>query len=175
MNMPEEIRRAIKEALWAKLDDLSWLTMSDADHSNYYEQWTRAPEIGGKLGHFMDPRAVRVYIKDTLVKDYARERLLESADQVLRALDIPPELTIVRKYIKPHGLLLNDGRVVCWGNSRDWKHLLMAAFERLRASSRAKACSVVVIENGKTVDLDTRELVRDAAARLGVDPIVWWE
>ena len=175
MNMPEEIRRAIKDALWAKLDELSWLAMSDVDHSSYYEQWTKAPDIGGKLGHFMDPRAVRVYIKDTLVKDYARERLLENADQVLRALNAPLELSIVRKYIKPHGLLLNDGRVVCWGNSRDWKHILMAAFERQRVSDSAISSSVVVIENGKTLDPDTRDLVRDAALRLGVDPIVWWE
>lgn len=175
MNMPEEIRRAIKDSIWAKLDELSWLTMSDADHSSYYEQWTKAPDIGGKLSHFMDPRAVRVYIKDTLVKDYARERLLENSDQVLRALDIQPGQAIVRKYIKPHGLLLNDGRIVCWGNSRDWKHILMAAFERQRASSNSVCSSVVVIENGKTVDPETRDLVKDAARRLGVDPIVWWE
>lgn len=175
MSIPEEIRRAIKDSLWAKLDQLSWLTMSDADHSSYYERWTKAADIGGKLGHFMDPRAVRVYIKDTLVKDYARERLLENADQILRALDIPAELSIVHRYIKPHGLLLSDSRIVCWGNSRDWKHILMAAFERQRASNNAVSSSVVVIENGKTLDPNTRNLVKDAARRLGVDPIVWWE
>ncbi|KII16258.1 hypothetical protein [Phaeobacter sp. S60] len=175
MSMPEDIRRGIKEALWEKLDQLSWLTMSDADHSTYYEQWAKSPDIGGKLGHFMDPRAVRVYIKDTLVKDYARERLLESGDQVLRVLNIDPDIAVERKFIKPHGMRLSDGRVVCWGKSRDWKHLLMAAFERQWATKSSASSSVVIIETGKTLDTGARDLVREAAARLGVGSVVWWE
>ena len=176
MSIPNNIKQKIKHALWQKLDTLSWLTLSDTERSSYYEQWTRAPDIGGNLSHFMDPRAVRVYIKDTLVKDYARERLLESADQVLRALDISTErITVKEKFIKPHGLLLSNGRVVCWGKSRDWKHLLMAAFERRYSSSIAAKSSVVVIETGKTSELGTRALVKEAARRLDVDPVVWWD
>lgn len=175
MTMPEEIRRQIKHALWKKLDELSWSSMSDNEHSNYYEIWTKAPDIGGKLGHFMDPRAVRVYIKDTLVKDFARERLLLSAENVLKTLKIDPAAEIGRKYIKPHGLLLADGRVVCWGKSRDWKHLLMAAFERQRAANPASSSSVVILESGKTLDLKMRELVKDASHRLGIATTLWLE
>ena len=99
MNMPESMRRSIREALWRRLDDLDWPSLSDLDHSNYYEQWTRAADIGGKLGHFMDPRAVRVYIKDTLVKDYARERLLSSGSSVLSLLGIPPDSPVALSLI----------------------------------------------------------------------------
>lgn len=175
MMMPENIRRGIKDALWEKLDELSWLTMSDGEHSSYYEQWTKAPDIGGKLGHFMDPRAVRVYIKDTLVKDYARESLLGSADKVLRLLEINPDSAIAKRFIKPHGVLLEDQRVICWGKSRDWKHLLMAAFERQRSVNTDISSAVVMLETGKVVDEVSRALIRDAAKRLNVAPLRWWE
>lgn len=175
MMIPEEIRRSIKSALWNKLDELSWLTMSDGEHSAYYEQWTKAPDIGGKLGHFMDPRAVRVYIKDTLVKDYARENLLGSAEKVLRLLSVDPESSISKRFIKPHGLVLSDQRVICWGKSRDWKHLLLAAFERQRSVNPANPSAVVILETGKTIDWTSRELISDAAARLNVSPLRWWE
>lgn len=175
MNMPESMRRSIREALWRRLDELDWPSLSDLDHSNYYEQWTRAADIGGKLGHFMDPRAVRVYIKDTLVKDYARERLLSSGSSVLSLLGIPPDSPVAREFIKPHSVLLVDGSLVTWGNSRDWKHLVMAAFERRHLRGGEGATALVIIETGKTADPADRELVRDAAARLGVNPLIWWD
>lgn len=175
MNMSDQIKRAVKEALWQRLEELDWPSMSDSDHSAYYEQWTRSPEIGGKLGHFMDPRAVRVYIKDTLVKDYAREKLQGSADLVLRLLKTPVGVGVSHRFIKPHGLLLSDGRTVSWANSRDWKHLLMAAFERQREQKNELSAAVVIFETGKTVDSEARDLVSDAARRLSIEPVLWWD
>lgn len=175
MTMPDKMRRSIKEALWKRLDDLNWLSMSDSDHSAYYERWTKDPDIGGRLGHFMDPRAVRVYIKDTLVKDYARERLLESSHRVLRLLGVAPEVQVTKRFIKPHGLVIERQRVVCWGKSRDWKHLLMAAFERQRGVDASQASALVILETGKTADAASRELISDAAHRLNINPLRWWE
>lgn len=175
MTIPDEIRRSIKKALWERLDDLSWLSMSDSDHSAHYERWTRDPDIGGRLGHFMDPRAVRVYIKDTLVKDYARERLLESSQRVLQLLGLASDVHVTKRFIKPHGLVIESQRVVCWGKSRDWKHLLMAAFERQRAVDASLASAVVILETGKTTDIVSRDLISDAACRLNINPLRWWE
>lgn len=175
MMMPEEIRRQIKDELWEKLDELCWSTMSDADHSNYYEIWTKAPNIGGRLGHFMDPRDVRVYIKDTLVKDYARERLNQSLQPVLKLFAIERGVIVERKFIKPHGIQLADGRVICWGNSRDWKHLLLAAFERQYRSGRSADSYVAILEAGKIQDRDTQTLIQEVGDRLGIYQIIWVE
>jgi len=104
--------------------------LNDAERARRYEQWSRDPEIGGALAHYMDARKVRVYIKDSLLKPYERARLSGTEHEILGRLGIPADSEVSRRYIKPHGIEFADGKVVCWGNSRDWKHVLMAMFER---------------------------------------------
>jgi hypothetical protein len=58
--MPETIRDAIRDKLWKLADDMGWSFLADSERSRYYEQWTKDESIGGQLGHFMDPRKVRV-------------------------------------------------------------------------------------------------------------------
>ena len=80
MTIPETIRDDIRARLWAAADSLRWSTLPDAVRAKHYEFWTRDPAIGGRLGHFMDPRKVRVYIKDSLIKPYERSRLSRHPD-----------------------------------------------------------------------------------------------
>ena len=68
MRIPADIKENIRKALWEAAADLDWSGLSDMEKSKYYELWTRDPAIGGQLAHFMDPRQVRVYIKDSLLK-----------------------------------------------------------------------------------------------------------
>ena len=176
MRIPEEIRDDIRAKLWAEADDLGWSTISDMDRARHYETWTRSAEIGVRLGHFMDPRKVRVYIKDSLLKPYERKRLSLTEDDVWRTLAMESRsLSIVDSFIKPHGKLLDDGRVICWGKSRDWKLILFAAFERSKRNEGALPFAVVLLESGKTIANAERELVRDAARRLSIERIEWME
>jgi hypothetical protein len=172
LKLPEQIREQIRERLWATADDIGWADLPDAERSRYYENWTRDPAIGGKLGHFMDPRIVRVYIKDSLLKAYERHRLLDTGEAVLKRFSIEAA-SVAESYIKPHGRQLVDGRIVCWGKSRDWKLVLMAAFERAHQIQSGRAYAVVLVETGKTLDDVTRRLVGDAATRLGIEHIEW--
>ena len=103
MSIPTEIRDEIRDALWATAEELGWSALSDIEKAKYYEQWTRDAAIGGRLGHFMDPRKVRVYIKDSLLKPYERTRMFENEDAVWRALQLPVPRAYVESYIKPHG------------------------------------------------------------------------
>jgi hypothetical protein len=101
----------------------------------------------------MDSGKVRVYIKDTLLKDYAGHRL---ADDVapLRALGFSsPFAEAEETYVKPHGRRLLDGRIVCWGRAEDWKSILMALHERayVRESARPHA-AVRKCQRKHTVD-----------------------
>lgn len=173
MIMPEAIRDAIRAKLWATAEHLGWSSLSDAERSEYYERWTKDATIGGQLAHFMDPRKVRVYIKDSLLKPYERSRLLETEAEVWRALDLPLPENHAHAYIKPHGRRLVDGKVICWGKSRDWKLILMAVFERSRASSDHSAHAAVLIETGQTAKKARRQLVCDAAQRLGIAHLKW--
>ena len=175
MTIPDAIRDDIRDQLWAVADSLRWSNLPDSDRARHYELWTRDPAIGGRIGHYMDPRRVRVYIKDSLIKPYERSRLLLLENDVWRLLSFPDPGPPAERYIKPHGRRLPDGKVVCWGNSRDWKLILMAVFERAQAGPSFQAFGAVLLESGRTVADQRRELVREAATRLGIETIAWLE
>jgi hypothetical protein len=171
--MPEEIRDGLRDKLWSAADDLGWASLNDSERSRYYEKWTKGPAIGGQIAHFMDPRKVRVYIKDSLIKPYERARLLASEAEIWRALDMPSPTAVSATFIKPHGCQLEDGSVICWGKSRDWKLVLMAVFQRGRSRHECRSFGAVLLETGKTRNEGTRNLVRDAATRLGIEKLAW--
>lgn len=173
--VPTAIRDAIKDQLWEQCDDLGWMALPDTERAQYYERWTKDPELGGKLAHMMDPREVRVYIKDTLVKPYIRERLSTTTEEVWRLLGLSDSDIAVHAYIKPHGRRLRDGRIVSWGRSREWKSVLMAVFERGHMSPGYSPFGAVLVENGSTELQRTRAIVRDAASRLGIEKLAWVE
>lgn len=173
MIMPEAIRDTMRDRLWAMAEDLGWSSLSDSERSEFYERWTKDATIGGQLAHFMDPRKVRVYIKDSLLKPYERTRMLETECDVWSALNLAGPDTGAHVYIKPHGRRLEDGRVVCWGKSRDWKLIIMAVFERGQSSVGFSAYAAVLIETGQTAEKSRRQLVRDAAERLGLAHLAW--
>nr|WP_315301340.1 hypothetical protein [Raoultella terrigena] len=173
MKLPDNVRSSIRDLIWKRANDLEWYGLPDADRSRYYEQWTREDAIGGVLGHYMDPRKVRVYIKDSLLKSFERTRISSTEQDILAALDIDPNLEVRKRFIKPHGLLFNNEKIIAWGKSRDWKLILMAAYERTVINEGTIAFGTVLLESGNTVDDSKRMLVRRAAARLGIIRVEW--
>jgi hypothetical protein len=169
---PKEVSDSIRSELWKRADQISWARLSDSERSALYEQWTTEKAIGGILSSFIDPRSVRVYIKDTLMKPYIRHWLDAMAPQVLERFGLNRAMAL-ENYIKPHGRRYEGGIVVCWGNSRDWKDVLMSSFERkhhLGAGGRAR---VALIESGHTQEPSIRTLINDGAICLEVDPPIW--
>lgn len=173
MKIPDDVRDRLRELVWSRADELGWSGLNDSERARRYEQWTREPEIGGVLAHYMDARKVRVYIKDSLLKPYVRERLSGTEAQILARLGIPTDREIAARYIKPHGIAFADGKLVSWGNSRDWKLVLMAMYERAALRPGASPHGAVLIENGKTADAVTRKVVGEAAGRLGIERMEW--
>jgi len=175
-SVPTEIRLLVREKLWAKATQLGWSKLSDLDRAAWYENWSKDKEIGGTLAHFMDPRKVRVYIKDALLKPYARGKLGADVDKMLAVAGLTDDATSIRKsFDKPHGRLLVDGRVICWGNSRDWKSILFSVFERAYQVGHGQAYAAVLIEDGKTSAPERREMIVDAGRKLAITKIEWVE
>jgi hypothetical protein len=172
--LPTDIRDRIRQKIWAKADELDWPRISDLERATWYENWSKDKDIGGVLSHFMDARKVRVYIKDSLLKPYLRTRLQDGWEKVLLAIDmVEREGTFKKSYDKPHGRLLLDGRVICWGNSRDWKLILISVFERAYQLDTGVPYAVALVENGKATDAGIRELILAASQKLGVHHLVW--
>jgi hypothetical protein len=173
-NVTKSIRDAIKEQLWEKADDLGWSNLTDQQRAAWYENWAKDKKIGGILAHFMDPRKVRVYIKDSLLKPYRSSQMEQELDRVLLALELKVDSLQLKKiYEKPHGRGLADGGVICWGNSRDWKIVLLSAYERSWKTSADRVSSVALIESGHTTDTHLRQMITDVSTRLGISALVW--
>lgn len=175
MQILPSIRDRLRDKLWQQCDDLGWMSLPDTERARYYELWTRDASIGGQLAQVMDARKVRVYIKDSLVKPYVRARLSLNEAEVWRLLELTSVDRVAQTYIKPHGRRLEDGRVIGWGRSRDWKSVLMAVFERGRAQRSFSSFGVVLLESGTTEADKSRELVKEAARRLGITKLAWLE
>jgi hypothetical protein len=173
MRIPEDARDRLRGLIWSRADALGWSTLNAAERARRYEQWTRDPEIGGTLAHYMDPRKVRVYLKDSLLKPYERARLSGTEHQILGRLGVPADSEVAQRYIKPHGIRFANQKIVSWGNSRDWKLILMAMYERAVLRPGSSPFGTVLLESGKTADAAIRKMVREAATRLGIQRMEW--
>ena len=173
MSVPEDVRNELRTKLWGLADDLGWIRLSPSDKSNHYEAWTRQSDVGGLLGRYIDSGKVRVYIKDTLLKGYAQDRLAGS-ERPLRVADIEAGAEVVEEYKKPHGRRLTDGRIICWGRAEDWKTVLMALHERSFLIRNAKrSAAVLMLADGRFCDAEVRAMVQDAACKLAIERLIW--
>ncbi|WP_458762513.1 hypothetical protein [Cupriavidus basilensis] len=174
MVMPKEIRDRIRQKIWDKADELDWSKLSDVDRTTWYENWSKDKDVGGALAHFMDPRKVRVYIKDSLLKPYLRSRLEDGTGKALLAVGLSQDAITIRKtYDKPHGRLMLDGKVICWGNSRDWKSIVISVFERAYRIDVGIPYAAVLIETGRTTNDGMRQMIKDAGEKLQLCHVVW--
>lgn len=169
-----EIRDKIRDKIWAKAEELGWEQIPQSERSKWYENWSKDKDIGGILSRHMDTRKIRVYIKDSLLKPYLRSHLEKGWEKALQVLgsDIQ-ERKILKKLEKPHCHILDGGLVVCWGKSRDWKTVVISAFERAYALNPGTAHGVVLMEAEKKTDSRTKEMISEVAGRLGVAQVCW--
>ena len=172
MSVPENFRTSLRDALWSKADELGWTFLNSNEKAIWYENWTKEEAIGGVLRRFMDAGQVRVYIKDSLLKEYTQFRLSDPA-RVYRVLQLDQQEP-KESFEKPHGHLLLDGRVVCWGKADNWKTVLLATFERAFANaSYSPFASVLLLSTGRYHDSSSRELVINVANRLSIQRLEW--
>jgi hypothetical protein len=172
MKVPEQLYAKIRDRLWAEGDQKGWLSMSDNQKSTLYEQWIADEQVGGVLSRFLEKANIRVYLKDTVMKPYARERTKE-AKPILKAVGLTGDELVMRDYIKPHGRAFSDRRVVCWGLAKHWKAVLLATYERAYRNAGNPFAIVLLRGVGKMAQPSERRMVEDLAARLSIEKVVW--
>lgn len=175
MSVPDIVRQELREKLWAFADGLNWVSLSTTAKSRQYEAWTRDPKIGGVLSRYIPLSDVRVYLKDTLLKGFSQDRLSDdSVPYMLLGVSRNDEIT--ERYIKPHGRALRDGRLICWGKASSWKAVVMAAYERAYAKKNLRAFGVIFTHAvGRYHQAATREMIEEAAQKLGIERVSWVE
>lgn len=172
MSVPDKTREDLRKRLWKLADEKQWSSLSTVAKSGLYEAWTRDPEIGGVLARFISLSDVRVYLKDTLLKDYSRHKHADDGF-IFRVLDLPVT-PATKTYIKPHGRRFAGGRIVCWGRANEWKSVLMAAYERAYSETHGKPYAVILSRAfGQYHQTAVRNMVESAASKLGIERVVW--
>jgi hypothetical protein len=175
MSVPDNVRQQLRDKLWMTADQSDWLSLSTTAKSKFYEAWTRDPLIGGLLARYIPLGDVRVYIKDTLLKDFVQNRLADDS-KPYKALGIASAITVAKNYVKPHGRRFADGRVICWGRAAAWKAILMAVYERAYGQTNWKPFGVMLTHAvGRYKETRTRTMIEKAAQRLGIERVVWRE
>ena len=175
MKIPDAKLSKIKTKLWKVADERNWPTLSDSEKTSLYEEWIRDEEVGGVLSRYIEPTNIRVYIKDTIMKPYTMERI-KDVEPIFKVLRLPLDTAVTQKYIKPHGRQLTDGRIVCWGLSRDWKTILFAVYERaFTASGATPFAAIILFPTGKCQQLKYRRMVEVAAEKLGIEKLIWYD
>ena len=169
MSIPTKVRDEVRDELWGEADLLDWDRLSPREKTRLYTVWTNSPRIGGRLAAYMDPRRVRVYLKDTLLKPYTRERL-DDFEFVLRVLNLPEIIKVKKSYIKPHGRCLSDGRLIAWSRASEWKLTLLALHERSFETKEATPFAAVLMYASNKY---SRVMIDDAASKLGIQKLVW--
>lgn len=173
MKIPDAAFKRMKNRLWAAADGMNWQTLSDQDKSVLYEQWIRDREVGGVLSRYLDTGNIRVYIKDTIMKPYGRDRIKDFAP-IAQLLSLDSAVEVTDTYIKPHGKRLADGKVICWGLARDWKAIILAVFERAySANASVPYAAVMMYPSGKYQQPDVRRMIDAAARKLGLAITLW--
>lgn len=170
--IPERLREEIAHHLWEEADRLEWHALPASAKAKYYTMWTEAAAIGGRLAGFMDARQVRVYIKDTLLKAYTRERFSDPLP-ALKLLGLPADSPVSESYIKPHGRLLRDGRQIAWSRATEWKATLLALHERSMVQGGRPYGAVLFEAATKHPDPQSRLVVESAARKLDIERLVW--
>lgn len=173
MSVPKKVREAVRARVWKAADDAMWDSITNADKASHYDHWTDDPQVGGVLGRYIDKGQVRVYVKDTLLKDYAQEKLADAA-RPLRVLRIPQTVAVAVEHRKPHGRTLVDGRVICWGRADDWRLILLALYERTYCREDLRPYAAVLMRaTGRFQEETFRSMVDSVGIKLGIEQIAW--
>lgn len=163
-----EIKQIVTERVRGIADRIDWQHLTIPEKNRYYVTWTNDPEIGGLLATIMDPGSVRVYLKDSIIKQYVRGKLPE-LDTLLRPLGFTYH-TISRRFIKPIGILCDNRDLYTLAVAKEWKNAIMSAHERGCGVAQLRRNIVFITDytTGRFVDLDYQRLIEGAASRLGV-------
>jgi hypothetical protein len=181
--VPPHVRDAVLYELYRQIGELDWDEVSLRQRTAYYTEWVEDPAIGGELADYYTAEGIRVWLKDTPVKEYARAledfgpfaryttKHLSPAREFIAQL-LGPTWSITPRSLaeKPmHCIASNEAetRYVCWGKASVFRDLLWAAVnEALNAET--PPLIVVYTTEGKPVTSKKR-LQQRLAEHCGVE------
>ncbi|MBW5470993.1 hypothetical protein GPJ61_24585 [Brevibacillus formosus] len=84
--VPDTIRNEILNKIYELADQEGYLTNNRVDNAAFMGRLLSNPDIGGTLDAFMPKEKVRVYIKDSMLNRYAKDRRSVTLEKLLCVL-----------------------------------------------------------------------------------------
>lgn len=165
---PSDAKKTVRKKLYKLADQVDWIHLTIPEKQRYYETWTADPNIGGLLEQIMEPQKVRVYLKDSIMKTYSKERRLNLHD-LLASMSLNSS-EITREYIKPQALLCDSTDLFTISTAKEWRVAMLSAYERAYEIKQLKKNILFLINHttGKYVDQSYRDMVESAGTRLNI-------
>lgn len=165
-DLPERIKEDLVLEIYRKADELDWELLNNNQKTAQYRAWFEDPLVGGVLLRYNEERDIRVWLKDTLLKEYARaqEGIGINVKYVPRRFKGPQEVvsaalgstwhyipdTVEIKPNQCHATDDRDRRLVIWGTKAGVRDLFWAALTA-SVTSGGETVIVVTTRDGQAV------------------------
>jgi hypothetical protein len=165
----EEILTNVTAKLYELADKAGWKHLTNPERAKFYERWTHEQSIGGVLTKVMPQARVRVFLKDTVMREYIRNR-----NQSLRVLLGTMSVNVgheAKEFKNPQAILATDGHLYTLAAARDWKMALMTSYERSAELKEVRARTVFFTDHTskRFTDASYRALIDGCGRRLGIE------
>jgi hypothetical protein len=141
--MPGDVRERVAQTILSRAESVGWDDLNSRERSALYTAWTTDPSIGGVISQYLPREAIRVWIKDGPMKEYARARRGLGPYAALVPTSTERENDITARLlgegwalvpgsigVKPARFVVRDEEDnevdVLWGSPSDLKHLVWA-------------------------------------------------
>jgi len=128
LKLPENPRQEIVRRVREMADKADWCHLKIHERSALYRQWCNDPTIGGELAKLGGPDSVRVFLKDTVIKQYLKEKRPVLKD-LLKQMGLECK-RVTREYEKPEAQLCDNRRLYTLAVAKEWRVAIFSAFER---------------------------------------------
>lgn len=75
--IPDKVLQGVKDFVFAKADEVGYLTYTKPQSSAFMDSLVHMPEVGGVLGSFIEKGKVKTYIKDVILHNYTDNKKAE--------------------------------------------------------------------------------------------------
>jgi hypothetical protein len=141
--MPEDVRTQVVSTVYRRADEVGWDRLPPHDRTKLLAAWVDDPAVGGVLAPYFPDYGIRVWLKDSTLKEYprAKEGFGPYARYVTTRYQTPDEIVLAvcgdgwsvepgTVNVRPSRCSATNGsgrRHIFWGEVSGFKELLYAA------------------------------------------------
>lgn len=178
--LPQRKAAQIRGFVYAKADEVSYISRSRPENTQFMDSLVEDPEVGGVLCEYMPKENVRTYIKDAILNSYTKQHKRD-----ILSSDSPVDTVSQLYSIASHVIQTEGGVSVCraetgqlfivsQGTVLRWETALRKALEMVARQPglsagglRPSICLHLAVVRSTTTDGD-RKQITDALAAISI-------